>query len=51
MSIVISRRIPQLHYRNISSHLWRLFLVFEFRFLVLEWKSFFIGTSLLDVAF
>jgi len=51
MSIVIGSRILQLHYRNISSHLRRLFLVFEFRFLVLEWKSFVICTSVLDVVF
>jgi len=43
--------MPQLHYRNISSHLWRLFLVFEFAFLGLDWKSFVICTSVLDVVF
>jgi len=40
MSIVIGRREPQLHYRSISSHLRRLFLGFDIRFLVLEWKAF-----------
>jgi len=50
MGIVIGRRIQQLHYWTISSHLWRHFLVFEFRFLVREWTSFVICTSVLDFA-
>jgi len=41
--------MPQLHYRNIFSHLRRLFLVFEVGFLVLDWKSFVFCTSVLDV--
>jgi len=51
LSNVIGRRIPHLHYRNISSYLRRLFLVFEFRFLVLERKSFVICTLVFDVVF
>jgi len=51
MSIVIVCRIPQLHYGNIFSHLWRLFLNLEFRLLVLEWNSCVNGTSVLDVVF
>jgi len=43
--------MPQLHYRNICTHLWRQFLVFDFGFLVLDWKSFVICTSVLDVVF
>jgi len=49
MSIVIGHRIPQLHYRSTSSPIRRLFLVFEIRFLVLEWKSFVNCTPVLDV--
>jgi len=43
--------MTQLHYQNISSHLRRLFLVVEIRFLVLKWKSFVSFSSVLDVVF
>jgi len=51
ISIVIARRFPQLHYRSISSHHRRLYHGFDFQFLVLEWKSFVLCTSVLDVLF